>query len=127
MHGFGRRLAVVFVLTIVVVGTLRSQEPEKRFRFTGDIGVVNTAGNTRVTTINVGDELGYRIGKVLLTQTFALVYGKSEGELTTNSQVARGRAEFAFSDKVSGYTFVGYERNRFAAYRGGPMRASVWR
>ena len=56
------------------------------------IGFVNTAGNTHLTTINVGDKLTVQAGKVLLTQTAAFVYGKSEGVQNANSQLARIRA-----------------------------------
>ena len=70
-------------------------KPEKPVSFTGDIGAVNTAGNTSLTTLSVGDRLTVRSGKLLLTQTLALVYGKNEGVENANNQQLRGRADHA--------------------------------
>ncbi len=95
-------------------GAMAAQEPERAVQFTGDIGLVNAAGNSRVTTLSIGDRLLVRAGKVLLTQTFALVYGRNDGELNANNQQARIRAEYPAGGRILGYGFVGYERNRFA-------------
>ena len=92
----------------------RAQETPKRVSFTGDIGFVNTAGNTHLTTLSLGDKLTVRAGKTLFTQTFALVYGKSEGVQNANSQVARLRADYPLTGRLGTYAFAGYERNRFA-------------
>lgn len=98
---------------VLVTGAL-AQEPKKTVSFTGDIGFVNTAGNTHLTTINVGDKLTVQAGKLLLTQTLAVVYGKSEGVQNANSQVARIRADYPVASWLSIYVLAGYERNRFA-------------
>jgi len=100
---------------VTVAATLRGNAQEKKaVNFTGDIGFVNTAGNTHLTTLSIGDKLTAQAGKVLLTQTFALVYGKTDSVQTANSQLLRGRADYALSGRISSYGFVGYERNRFA-------------
>jgi len=97
-----------------VAGSLHAQEQKKPVNFTGDVGFVNTAGNTHLTTLNFGDKLTAQTGKVLFTQTFALVYGKNDSVQTANSQLIRGRADYSFNRRLSSYGFVGYERNRFA-------------
>jgi putative salt-induced outer membrane protein YdiY len=102
------------VLMMVLAGPVSGQDAKKAVSFTGDIGVVNTAGNTHLTTINLGDKLTVQAGKLLLTQTFAFVYGKSEGVQNANSQVARLRADYPLVSWLSGYVLAGYERNRFA-------------
>lgn len=81
---------------------------------TGDLGIVSTAGNTDLTTINIGEEVRWRRGPLTLGQTFALVYGRSSGE--TTSALWRGgvRGDYALSDAVAGYLLVGYDRDRFA-------------
>jgi len=101
------------VLLVPATGA-RAQDSTKNVSFTGDIGFVNTAGNTYLTTINLGDKLTVLAGKVLLTQTFALVYGKSEGVQNANSQVARIRGDYPLVGWLSVYGLAGYERNRFA-------------
>ena len=85
---------MILVAATVAVGA-RAQDKKKPVSFLGDIGFVNTAGNTHLTTLNLGDKLSVRAGKVLLTQSFALVYGKSEGIQNANSQLARIRADYS--------------------------------
>lgn len=90
-----------------------AQSPDS-LSLTGDLGIVSTAGNTDLTTINIGEEIRWRRGPLTLGQTFALVYGRSSGE--TTSALWRGgvRGDYALSDAVSGYALVGYDRDRFA-------------
>lgn len=101
-------------LLCLLVSASAAQEQKKPVSFTGDIGFVNTAGNTHLTTLSIGDKLTAQAGKVLFTQTFALVYGKSEGVQNANSQLVRLRADYAITERLSAYGFSGYERNRFA-------------
>jgi putative salt-induced outer membrane protein len=83
-------------------------------QFTGDLGIVNTAGNTDLTTINVGEAIRWRRGPLTLGQTFALVYGRSSGETTSSLWRGVVRGDYALSDAVSGYALGGYDRDRFA-------------
>jgi putative salt-induced outer membrane protein len=106
--------AAALVLALALGSRARAQEEKKPVTFTGDIGFVNTAGNTHLTTINVGDKLAVQAGKLLLTQTFAFVYGKSEGVQNANSQLARIRGDYPLVSWLSTYVLLGYERNRFA-------------
>jgi len=110
----GRIVAGAGALLVLVTGRAESQQQKKPVQFTGDAGFVSTAGNTHVSTLSLGDKLTVEAGKVLLTQTFALVYGKSDSVQTANSQLVRGRADYRFSGRLAAYGFVGYERNRFA-------------
>jgi putative salt-induced outer membrane protein len=105
---------VILAVTVGMTVALHAQEKKKAVNFTGDIGFVNTAGNTHLTTLSIGDKLTAQAGKLLLTQTFALVYGKSEGVQNANSQLVRARADYALASRLAVYGFVGYERNRFA-------------
>ena len=93
---------------------LAQTDAPKPVTFSGDIGFVNTAGNTSVTTLSVGDKLVARTGSLVLTQLFALVYGRSAGEENANSIGFRGRAELPLTGRLSAYGFAGYERNKFA-------------
>jgi putative salt-induced outer membrane protein len=102
------------MLLLAWTGRAESQAQPKPVTFTGDAGLVSTAGNTHLVTLSLGDKLTIQRGKLLLTQTFALVYGKTESVQTANSQLLRGRADYLLSGRLSSYGFVGYERNRFA-------------
>ena len=109
-----------------------AQENKKAVSFTGDVGLVNTAGNTHLTTFNLGDKLTAQAGKALFTQTFALVYGKSDSVQTANSQLVRLRMDYALGPRLSAYSFAGYERYRFAGIdhrldEGVGLAATPWR
>lgn len=83
-------------------------------RLTADLGVVNTAGNTELTTLNVGQGLRWRRGRLALGQTFRVVYGRSDG-VTTSAQWRAGvRGDYAVSGAVAIYAATGYDRDRFA-------------
>src|SRR4026208_2012244 len=79
------------ILLLAWAGRAESQAQQKPVTFTGDAGLVSTAGNTHLVTLSLGDKLTSQRGKLLLTQTFALVYGKTESVQTANSQLLRGR------------------------------------
>jgi putative salt-induced outer membrane protein len=113
----GTTMATGAAMALMACSTISAsaQAPkEKPVKFTGDIGFVNTAGNTSVTTLTVGDKLTARTGRVLFTQVLALVYGKNEGVENANSQQVRGRGDYSLTARLSGYGFVGYERDKFA-------------
>ena len=115
MTGYGRATALWVAASVAGAAALAAQaKAEKPVSFTGDIGIVNTAGNTSLTTVSVGDKLTIRSGRLVATQTFALVYGKSEVVENANNQLVRGRGDYRLSSRLSAYGFVGYERDRFA-------------
>ena len=113
MGKIGRSGTMLLVSASLAVSA-RAQDKKKPVSFIGDLGFVNTAGNTHLTTLNLGDKLTVRAGKALLTQSFALVYGKSEGIQNANSQLARVRADYPLAARLAIYGSIGYERNRFA-------------
>lgn len=83
-------------------------------RFTGDVGLVNTAGNTNLTTVNVGEEVRWRRGRLILGQVFAVVYGRSEGETTSSLWRGGVRGDYTLSERVALYATAAYDRDRFA-------------
>ena len=121
---------------VLLAGGLRpvlaQDPPPRKLTFTGDLGFVNTAGNTSVTTLSLGDKLVWRPGKASFTQVFALIYGRSEGEENAGSLVFRGRLDYPLGDRISAYGFAGYERNKFAGIarrfdEGVGLALKVWR
>jgi putative salt-induced outer membrane protein len=81
---------------------------------TAELGVVNTTGNTDLTTVNVSQRVEWRTRRLALGQTFGMVYGRSEGETKTSEWRATIRGDVLLSGAVSGYTAVAWDRNRFA-------------
>jgi len=88
----------------------------KRLEITGDLGFVNTAGNASVTTFNVGDKLIFRSrdSQHIVTQLFALVYGRSDGETVANNWRASGRYEHSLGARVYAFGLLGMDRDRLA-------------
>lgn len=79
-----------------------------------DLGFVNAAGNTSVTSVTLGEVLTRTSGAWKLQQTFAVLYGRTDGEKTAEQLRAGVRADHAFSDRVGTYGLVGWDRNEFA-------------
>ncbi len=107
-------VAALPLLILAVHADTTARKPAE-LRFTGDIGYVSTAGNTSVSTLNLGNKFSVKAGDVTLTQTFALVYGESKGQPVTSQ--TRGSVRFDKGLKTanfSAYTLFNYERNRFA-------------
>lgn len=79
-----------------------------------DLGFVNTAGNTDVTTLNVGEKMGYYAGPWTLTQRFSIVYARTAGTTTTNQLRAGARVDRPLANPLGLFALGAYERNTFA-------------
>ena len=103
------------LLLAFAVAPLSAQDPApRRVEFTGDIGFVNTAGNTETTTFNVGEKLTYRLTSFTVQQFFAVVHGSTDGQ-TTNGLWRTGlRGDYTLTPRLLLYGSVGFDRNRFA-------------
>jgi putative salt-induced outer membrane protein YdiY len=81
---------------------------------TVDLGFVNAAGNTEVTTVNVGQELTATRGVWGVKQTFGVVYGRTDGVESASLWRAGLRGDRAVSEKLGIYLLGAFDRNRFA-------------
>lgn len=88
--------------------------PDSAVRLTADLGLVQTSGNTDITTINIGERLVVQGGKDRLEHSFGIVYGRADG--VTNASLWRGDVRYTrnFSPRLGAYALVAYDRNRFA-------------
>lgn len=106
------------LLTLVALGAAAvpaaAQDASKPVAVTVDLGFVNTAGNTAVTTVNAGDKLVYTAARFVLTQTFGVVYGRTGDSTTTNQWKAGARLDYQVIPRVSVFGQGRYERNTFA-------------
>jgi putative salt-induced outer membrane protein len=106
-----------WMLAVALVSTpLAAQDPPppRPWELNGDIGFVNTAGNSEVTTLNVGEKLTHISGQFTGRQHFALVYGRTDGTTTTSQWRTGLRGDIALSDRIAVYGLAGFDRNRFA-------------
>lgn len=88
--------------------------PPRLVAFTGDFGLVNTSGNTDVTTLNVGEEIKINGGRLSLTQAFSVVYGRTDGEATTSLWRSSLHGDLDLTQHVGAFALVAWERNIFA-------------
>ncbi len=105
---------VVLAAALLLAPVIGAAQTADSLQLTGDLGIVNTAGNTDLTTINVGEEVRWHRGLLTLGQTFALVYGRSGGETTSSLWRGGVRADYALADAIAAYALVAYDRDRFA-------------
>lgn len=85
------------------------------WHFTGNLGYVQTSGNTKLSTINLSDKLTFRPNaRWLFTQTAAYIYGYSDSTETANQVLATLRGDYYLNPRLSIYGLAGFERNPFA-------------
>lgn len=109
-----------WMLLLVLAGTAAPTSaqsaalPDSAVRLTADLGLVQTSGNTDVTTINIGERLVMQDGKDRLEHSFGIVYGRADG--VTNASLWRGDIRYTrrFSLRLGTYALFAYDRNRFA-------------
>ena len=80
----------------------------------GDLGLVSTAGNSAVTTLNVGEKVTWNHRALRLTQTFSIVYGRTGDSTITNQWKASVRSDVQIGGPVSIYARGAFERNTTA-------------
>ena len=81
---------------------------------TADFGFVNAAGNTEVTTLNLGQEMLFGAGPWGVKQTFGAVYGRTEGEVSASSWRSSLRGDRTLVGRMGAYLLVAWDRNTFA-------------
>ena len=79
-----------------------------------DLGLVSTAGNTSVRTLNAAEQLVVRPGAWTFTQTFAIVNGYTSGVESANNLKVGLRADRTVIDGLRVYALGTFYRNRFA-------------
>lgn len=116
MDGYTRAL---FAAAMMVTTSLQAQsaaDTVHKLSGSGDIGFVNTSGNTEVTTLNVGEQLSYApTPHFHATQTVAVVYGKTDGVETASLWQATARGDQDLGNRWGAYALVDFDRNTFAS------------
>jgi putative salt-induced outer membrane protein YdiY len=101
-------------LLLISAPILAQDDAVSPVKLTLDLGFVNTAGNTDVTTLNVGEKLEYKTDGLTLTQTFSVVYARTAGVTNTSQWKGGVRADYALTGPIGVYALGAYERNTFA-------------
>ena len=94
----GAALAIV-----VMASAAGGQAAAPKTDFTGDLGFVSATGNTRLTTLSVGEKLTHTNGRWVLSQLAAYVYGKTNAVESANQLRLGARADFAFRPRFGGF------------------------
>lgn len=107
----------VAALALLRAVPLAAQDsPKKPLALTASVSFVDAAGNTDVTTLSGDQRLEYvpTGSGWTLSEFVALVYGRTDGVTSANALKLRGRADRAFTDRLSAFGGGSFERNRFA-------------
>jgi putative salt-induced outer membrane protein len=102
---------------LLVLGSalpVAAQDAPPAFQATTDLGFVNAAGNTDVTTFNVGEEILLSSGPWGIKQTFGVVYGRTDGTVSTSLWRAGIRGDRSVGARLGIYLLGAFDRNTFA-------------
>lgn len=112
----GSRPTLWWVSSVVALCAQRAaaQTPVDSFRLAFDLGYVNTAGNTAVTTLNFGEHLSYLTGRWTLAHGLIAIEGRSRGVETAAQYKTDLRVDRSLAARLGAYALGGYERNVFA-------------
>ncbi len=109
------RVAAVLVATVAAARRAPAQDaPPPRWRTQLDLGLTDTRGNSRLTSLSLGEKVELRPARWLFTQTLSWVVGRNDSVETANHVKAGVRADFAITPRFKAYGLVGFERNTFA-------------
>ncbi len=110
-------LTATAVTSCLAAAALQGQQdanPRRLPSVAFDLGFVNTGGNSEVTTLNVGERLEYQAAPWVVTQRFSVVYGETDGVVSTALWKAGLRVGFHVSPRVGLFSLARFERNTFA-------------
>jgi putative salt-induced outer membrane protein YdiY len=83
--------------------------------FHGDLGFINTSGNTHVSTLNASDALTVWTSHTnKISQDFGTTYGTVSDKVQTSLWTASLRDDYTFTPVAGLYARFGFDRNVFA-------------
>jgi len=113
----GPRTTIAIIASMAAfasVDAARAQD-EKTTSLTADFGFVSTAGNTSVSTFNLGDKfVAQKADKSLIfTQVLGIVYGRADGVKNAENYRAQARVDVELTPKLYLFGLTGWDRNVF--------------
>lgn len=109
-----QRLFLVVCFSLVP-GLLVAQEPVTRGA--ADLGFVNVAGNTSVTSVSIGQRLIHTTGPWKVQQAMAALYARTDGTVSAEQYRFSVRGDHALTARIGVYALTGWDRNTFAGIR----------
>ena len=107
--------SILLVLAALMCGTAaQAQEAAKPVQLELDFGFVNTAGNTDVTTLNLGQKLSWKTGAWVFAQAAKAIYGETDGSASAEAYDASLRGDRLLSARLSLFVLGTYQREPFA-------------
>lgn len=106
-------LALALFATAPAVSAQQAPAPVVT-KITADLGYVAVTGNTRLTTLSIGEKLTQSRGRLTLEQGVSFVYSQQADSVTTNFLRLHGRGDYKIDKVFAGYLGLAYDRNRFA-------------
>jgi putative salt-induced outer membrane protein len=107
--------AAIAAAVALFVPAAGAQEPVRAInKLTADLGFVQTSGNSQVTTMNIGERFTQERGRLTLSQSFALIYGKQRDTVNTNNLRTAVRGDYRVDKVFSFFLGAGFDRNKFA-------------
>jgi len=111
MRTLGLAAAAAAAAAVAILALYRGASAQQ---ITLDLGFVNASGNANFTSLNLGEKLSDKVGRVVLTQTGKVLYGKTEGTTTTESYDAGARAQYGLTKRIGVYALLTFQRDPFA-------------
>ena len=107
------------ILAAVTTSTLANAQAKAPppSEFNTDLGFVSVAGNTSVTTLSLGEKWIRRLARWEFKQDLGAVYGKTEGEETSNLWKASVRGDYGLGANLAIYARTAFDRNKFAGVK----------
>ncbi len=88
--------------------------PGPRWRAEVDLGYVSTAGNSKLRTLNVGEQAAFNPGLWRFSETFSTVSGYTNDSETASTIKGGLRADYAVGTRFRLFALGSYTRDRFA-------------
>lgn len=107
--------ACVLGLLLVGLPVFGADAAEKRWSDEGEISFVNTAGNSKITSLAGKNEMKYRFTDSLRgTWKAAALYGENDGVKTAESYATELKLNYLFSGGAYAFADAGWNKNEFA-------------
>ena len=118
MRCVGYRAGTLLAMAAVLLAGPVGAQAVKTTKISADFGFVNAAGNSSVTTFNLGDKFIAQTPdkRLVFTQGFAMVYGRTDGDKSAENYRTTLRLEHHLTDGLFFFMLGGWERNTFAGF-----------
>ena len=109
-------IAVALVPSAATVSHAQAAKPDtaKPLKVTAGVAYLNASGNTDVTSLTVNERIEWTRPRFLWTQSANAINGTTDGDETANLLALGVRGDWKPHGRLSVYTLVNYDRNRFA-------------